>query len=1079
MERERPTLIWNSRFEYNGIVYLETAENMNYYDIQPRTVLIYYVEIFIYPSLKIQLFRILCGLIAFETSRFNISLLFQDNNTGQSVLDVAFRHLNLLETAYFGLRFLDPEGQTHWLDPAKKLSRQLKGPDPYTLYFGVKFYAADPCKLLEEITRYQFFLQVKQDILQGRLPVTFDLAAELGAYIIQSELGDYDPRRHSPGYVSEFRFLSNQTLELESRIAELHKTLVGQLPSVAELNYLDKVKWLDMYGVDLHPVLGEDNVEYFLGLTPSGIIVLRNKNTVGNYYWPRISKIYFKGRYFMLRVTDKNNDENTYGFETPSKAACKHLWKCCVEHHAFFRLVQVSPTTPDIFALGSRFRYSGRTEKQAVRDAQLKVRTPPPFSRTPSRRYQRRIVEGANDTSQAEETVKIDHYQSSEIKHVSIPQPAQSFDSPYRATCNTSTTDVRHRSDSPRSTRSAPWSQPHSRGLYNSSVPPSPRSVRSAGPRYRSSSVDSQSSNDSRSCKSRRKHRSRMTSDNESELSKGSNRSHRKHRRHRSRGNRRDSGSEQESTSHRRKSRSRRSDSHYELVDSGSQWREVQRKHSAEGALTQQSTLISNKRSGYTNSGMESESELSYRKHRRQRKHRSRSRSPDSKVWLPDELKKHLEFNLIDTSGMSESQLREIPYTVVQTNNAKQMKIKHLQWGKGDGSSPNEKRTESPPPPYSPQISEANRVRMRVNHSSLKAHSPSGNADLISMTTSSIASNSSTQSNPNMLPRMLDSLSIADNYSFNGSQRSGKSSRVGSSALYGNPNTLLGGLSNGYQDSDSTRVSHEHTDSGLGGEQDLAYSSERSSDSTKQGQGTNKGNCGESRIGLIPVSKSFTSDYQPLNPQQLYPSHSGNMAGSRAKQALNAGKSSVYKQEADSRYGQFKPSRITYNAYNASNNAATTHLEGVSHKQQADARPIFIRTGSKTSNASSNSHLTDHNNSSLRGSLRSIASNPVTNGNETGPLRVQYRMGSSLRSKCSVISDTKSEFDDNYIYSSHITDTNQNINEFSRCQSRSTRSTHNSAKPPLPPISNRSRSASLEYVLTPLIRSSQHRSRPQ
>lgn len=55
---------------------------------------------------------------------------------------------------------------------------------------------------------------------------------------------------------------------------------------------------------------GEDNVEYFLGLTPSGIIVLRNKNTVGNYYWPRISKIYFKGRYFMLRVTDKNVSNN-------------------------------------------------------------------------------------------------------------------------------------------------------------------------------------------------------------------------------------------------------------------------------------------------------------------------------------------------------------------------------------------------------------------------------------------------------------------------------------------------------------------------------------------------------------------------------------------------------------------------------------------------------------------------------------------------------------------------------------------------------------------------------------------------
>lgn len=278
------------------------------------------------------------------------------NSNGQVLLDIVFKHLNLLETAYFGLRFLDQNGQTHWLDPTKKLGKQIKGADPYTLYFGVKFYAADPCKLLEEITRYQFFLQLKQDILQGRLLVPFDLAAELGAYILQSELGDYDPRRHGYGYASEFRFLPNQSVELEMRIAELHQTLTGQMPSQAEMNYLDKVKWLEMYGVDLHPVLGEDHVEYFLGLNPSGIIVLRNKTTVGNYYWPRISKIYFKGRYFMLRVAGKNNDECTYGFETPSKCACKHLWKCCVEHHAFFRLVQVTPTSPDIFALGSRFR---------------------------------------------------------------------------------------------------------------------------------------------------------------------------------------------------------------------------------------------------------------------------------------------------------------------------------------------------------------------------------------------------------------------------------------------------------------------------------------------------------------------------------------------------------------------------------------------------------------------------------------------------------------------------------------------------------------------------------------------------
>ncbi|XP_031634459.1 band 4.1-like protein 4 isoform X2 [Contarinia nasturtii] len=765
---------------------------------------------------------------------------FKDDLMGQAILDVCFARLNLIETAYFGLRFLDEENQTHWLDHTTRISRQLKGSkDVYDLYFGVKFYAADPTKsLIEEITRYQLFLQVKQDVLQGRLPISFELAAELGAYIVQSEMGDYDSRRHSPGYVSEFRLVANQSKELENRVTELHQQLRGMSPAAAELNYLDKVKWNDMYGVDLHPVLGEDSVEYFLGLTPSGIVVLRDKITVAYYYWPRITKVHFKGRYFMLRVCDKNNEISTYGFETPRKSACRHLWRCCVEHHAFFRLVRVSPIQThdgELFSLGSRFRYSGRTEKQAMRDAMVRGRPPPMFKRTPSRRQPRRcideILDNKNNTQKRTANKQ-------EIKSISIPQPAQAFESPYRSTCNIpNSLSIRkytiygngNAPDSPRSTRSAPWSRSQQKGLFG--VNSSPRSVRSASSRkssnvpthrIRSSSVDSHSSNDSKACK-RQRHRNRRTSDNESELSRGSARSHNSHRkrRHRSRHRRNESGSENEG-SRRSFSGHRKSTGSIELLDANNQqWRDGQRRRNDGSGL---------------NSSIKSENDYngSGHKSRRHRKNRPSSRSPSegrTRIWS-SELAKHLQFDLVETAGMTEDQLREIPYTVVETQSAKQ------------------------------RNSNNSSVKVHKNHAKDRVDRIRGiylpeNNKMEQIVNGSIRSASTISSRDcdrnASLVRMMSSLSMGDFVSPSGSSLS----PLEGSAL---------------------RVSHEHTDSGLGADQDYAYSSERSSDSTKYGTNKSSGASVTSGKHLKNQSTygahdSVSSGKPPLHPNHHYNIH--------------------------------------------------------------------------------------------------------------------------------------------------------------------------------------------------------------
>ncbi|XP_061744822.1 FERM, ARHGEF and pleckstrin domain-containing protein 2-like isoform X1 [Nerophis ophidion] len=287
---------------------------------------------------------------------------------GQTLLSEVFLRGNLMESDYFGLEFHNTQMNWLWLEPTKLIVKQVRRPANTLFRLSVKFFPPDPGQLQEEYTRYLFSLQMKRDLMEGRLICTENTGALLASHLVQSEIGDYEA-------AADKDFLRNNTLlpyqeKVQDAIMDFHRRHHGQTPAESDFQILEIARKLEMYGVRFHPAADREGTKINLAVAHMGLQVFQGHTKINTFNWSKIRKLSFKRKRFLIKLHPEVHGphQDTLEFMMCSRDQCKVFWKICVEYHSFFRLFDQPQPKPKtiLFTRGSSFRYSGRTQKQLV-----------------------------------------------------------------------------------------------------------------------------------------------------------------------------------------------------------------------------------------------------------------------------------------------------------------------------------------------------------------------------------------------------------------------------------------------------------------------------------------------------------------------------------------------------------------------------------------------------------------------------------------------------------------------------------------------------------------------------------------
>ncbi|KAI4500147.1 hypothetical protein M0802_004564 [Mischocyttarus mexicanus] len=277
------------------------------------------------------------------------------DSLGQECLDNIVQRLGLVQPEIFGLRYISRHGSPspRWVDMDKPLKRQLeKEAKNFSLYLRIMYYFTDVQYIQDDMTRYHYYLQLKSDILEGRIHCNSRQATLLASYSMQAEFGNYNTERHTMECLQQCTFFPKEVIQsepggldvlLHSAVCQ-YNNLIGVTQAAAEELYISVVIQLEGYGNETFPAKDSTNSEVILGVSLNGIMLICPKSQTTHFYmWKDISNVINHKKTFRIECQSEGEDAKQFIFNESRDA--KYIWRLCIAQHTFYMQHQESRTS--------------------------------------------------------------------------------------------------------------------------------------------------------------------------------------------------------------------------------------------------------------------------------------------------------------------------------------------------------------------------------------------------------------------------------------------------------------------------------------------------------------------------------------------------------------------------------------------------------------------------------------------------------------------------------------------------------------------------------------------------------------